>query len=107
MGFSLLGDVLRDWSNHELDDSIYLPRGAVPAIDLPVSILPFDPLRKRTFQDQEYFLGIEQIRDVIEGLEAQLGRTADIEERLRAVTHYARHDAFIEPHKAVAREERR
>jgi hypothetical protein len=97
MGLSLLSDVLRDCSKYELDDSVYLPRGARPSLDVPVNVLPFDRLRKRTFQDQEYLLGIEQVRDVIEGLETQLGRPADLEERLRAVVHYARRDAFLDP----------
>jgi len=101
MGTALLGEVLSDWGRYELDDSIYFPAGKEAALDINVSILPFDPMRKRVFKDQEYFIGIEQIRDVVEGLEAQLGRTATLDERLRAVVHYARHDAFIDPRDAV------
>jgi hypothetical protein len=48
-----------------------------------------------------YFLGIEQIRDVVVGLEGQLGRSASSTERLRAVLHFARHDAFIDPELAA------
>jgi hypothetical protein len=101
MGMALLIDVLTNWGKHELDDAIYLPSGKEPSLDLMVSVLPFDPARKRIFEDQEYFLGIEQIRDVIDGLEAQLGRAAMPLERLRAAIHYARHDAFIDPQEAV------
>jgi hypothetical protein len=100
MGLPLLSDVLEDCSKYELDDSVYLPQGVRPSLDAPVNVLPFDRLRKRTFQDQEYLLGIEQIRDVIEGLEAQLGRPTHLEERLRAVVHYAQYDAFIDPKSA-------
>lgn len=96
MGLSLLSDVLKDWSKYELDDSIYLPQGVSPALDVLVNVLPFDRFRKRSFQGQEYLLGIEQVRDAIEGLEAQLGRMTSLEERLRAVVHYARFDAFID-----------
>jgi hypothetical protein len=101
MGLSFLSDVLKNWGMYELDDSVYLPQGATPALDVPVTVLPFDRLRKRTFQGQEYLLGIEQIRDAIEGLETQLGRTSSLEERLRAVVYYARHDAFIDPQSAA------
>ncbi len=103
MGISILADVLNNWDKYELDDSIYLPSDKEPLLDLVVSVLPFDPTRKRIFEGQEYFLGIEQIRDVIEGLEDQIGRTATSIERLRAVIHYARCDAFIDPQDAVGR----
>ncbi|MEO7591497.1 MAG: hypothetical protein ABI134_09820 [Byssovorax sp.] len=107
MGITVLGDVLGDWSKHELDDSIYLPAGVNVALDLPVSIVPFDPVFEpgRIFNGQEYLLGIEQIRDVVEGLQDQLGRPPTLEERLRAVIHYARYDAFIDPKDAVGGQE--
>jgi hypothetical protein len=68
MGIALLAEVLNDWHKYELDDSIYLPSGVEPSLDLVVNVLPFDPSRRRQFEGQEYFLGIEQVRDVIEGL---------------------------------------
>jgi hypothetical protein len=97
MGLALLKDILTDWSKYELDDSIYVPAGSVAALDLEVNVLPFDPLRKRIFENQEYWLGIEQVRDVVEGLQDQLERPASPEERLKAVAHYAKFDAFIDP----------
>jgi len=97
MGNSILGDVLSDWGKYELDDSIYVPEGVEPTLDLDVSVLSFDPVRKRSFDGKEYLLGIEQVRDVIEGLEQQIGRSSTQSERLRAVLHYARYDAFIDP----------
>ncbi len=100
MGLTLLGDVLSSWEKCELDDSVYVPVGAILAVDLLVSVLPADPDGGRSFEEQEYFLGLEQIRDVVEGLEAQLGRKAKQTERLRAAVHYARHDAFIDPREA-------
>jgi hypothetical protein len=103
MGTALLADVLNDWSKYEPDDSVYLPSGKEPSLYQVVSVLPFDPTRKRAFEGQEYFLGIEQIRDAVEGLEAQLGRAAKPLERLRAATYYARHDAFIDPQDAMDR----
>jgi hypothetical protein len=97
MGLAILGEVLSDWRKYELDAMIYVAEGAEPTIDMPVSVLAFDGKRKRHFEGQRYLLGIEQMRDAIEGLESQLGRTATVSERLRAVVHYSRHDAFIEP----------
>lgn len=96
MGTTLLGEILRDWRGYELEDSIYLPAGKVAALDLIVRVLPFDPTMGRLFEQHEYWLGIEQVRDVVEGLEAQLGRTATPSERLRAVDHYAHYDAFMD-----------
>ena len=97
MGMAVLGDIIQDWRRYELDDSIYFPAGSAPTLDLEVSVLAFDPTRTRFFEGQEYWLGIEQIRDVIEGLENQLHRTTTPDERLKAVAHYAKHDAYIDP----------
>lgn len=101
MGLVLLGDVLANWDKYELDDEIYLPRGVQPTLDGGAHVFAFDPARKRSFEGNEYLLGIEQVREVVEGLEAQLGRTATPSERLRAVVHYALNDAFIDPRDAV------
>jgi hypothetical protein len=100
MGTAILGDVLSDWSSYELDDSVYLPVGASASLNMRVNVVPFDPEQPdlpRIFDDQEYLLGIEQIRDVVDGLQQQLGRAPTPDERLRAVLHYARYDAFIDP----------
>ena len=97
MGHAVLGEILTDWSSYELDDSVYVRADGDPALDTVVSVLSFDATRGRSYQGERYLLGIEQIRDVVEGLEEQLGRYASVEERLRAALHYAKHDAFIEP----------
>jgi len=97
MGTLVLRNILHGWQRYELDDSIYLPAGASPSLDLEVIVLPFDPGRPRVFDGQEYWLGIEQIRDVVEGLETQLHRSTSADERLKAVAHYAQYDAFIDP----------
>lgn len=97
MGLSLLGDVLKDWRRYELDDSIYLPIGEELTLEAQVEILPFDPLRKRIFENKRYLLGVEQVRDVVVGLELQLKRASSPEERLKAIAHYAKADAFIDP----------
>ena len=97
MGIALLRDILGDWSSYELDDSIYVPAGSVPTLDLEVSVLPFDPLRKRSCYGRDYWLGIEQLRDVVVGIQSQMKRQLQLEERLKAVAHYAKHDAFIDP----------
>ena len=101
MGSVLLGDVLANWNKYELDDEIYLPNGIQPAVDGLAYVFSFDPDRKRSSEGNEYLLGIEQVRDVVEGLEAQLGRVTTPHERLRAVVHYALNDAFIDPRDAV------
>ena len=98
MGSAPLGEVLGDWRRYALDDSIYLPVGSEPLLDVMVTVLPFDRQRHRIVEGLRYLVGIEQIRDVIEGLEGQLGRAATPDERLRAVVHSVRHDAFIDPH---------
>jgi hypothetical protein len=97
MVLAFLKDILNDWSAYELEDSIYLPSGTEPSLDLKVNVLPFDPMRKRVFEGQQYLLGIEQVRDAVEGLKGQLGRAPTLNERLRAIVHFARHDAFIDP----------
>lgn len=101
MGLALLSDIVKDWRTYALDDSIYVPLGTEPSLDTKVNILPFDRTRKRVFEGQQYLLGIEQVGNAVEGLERQLGRLASPIERLRAVLHYARHDAFIDPREAV------
>jgi len=96
MGRSFLEDILTNWSGYGLEDSIYLPAGSEPSLTLQVNVLSFDPLRKRIFEGQEHWLGVEQVRDVVEGLQRQLKREATPDERLRAVAHYAKFDAFID-----------
>ena len=44
-----------------------------------------------------YLFGIEQVRDVVKGLEAQVGRPLTDAERVQAVAHYAANDAFLDP----------
>lgn len=100
MGLAILGEVLSDWRRYELDDSIYVPLGVEVSNETKVHVLHFDRTRKRVFDGQRY-LGIEQVRDVVEGLDRQLGRAATPTERLRAVLHFVRHDAFIDPRGAV------
>jgi hypothetical protein len=101
MGLVLLGDVLANWDQYEMDDEIYLPKGIQPTLEGEAYIFSFDPKRKRSFEGNEYLLGIEQVCEVVEGLEAQLGRATTPKERLRAVLHYALNDAFIDPRDAV------
>jgi hypothetical protein len=98
---ALLSEVLANWSTYELDDSIYLSALELPDLETPVTIFACDPKRPRVFEGKHYFLGIEQVRDVIDGLEEQLRRPASLVERLRAVIHYAEHDAFIDPQALV------
>ena len=68
MRLTVLGEILNDWSGYELEDSIYLPKGTQPTLDGAAQVRPFDPDRKRDVESEKYFLGIEQVRDVVEGL---------------------------------------
>ena len=95
------GRVLENWEAHGLDDSVYVREGSDRNLDEFVEVLPFDPSRPRVVNGHAYLLGIEQIRDVVSGLERLLGRTSSPSERLRAVIHFARHDAFIDPELAT------
>ncbi|WP_444547645.1 DUF7716 domain-containing protein [Sorangium atrum] len=97
MGTPLLKEVLQEWEKYEPDDDLYVPSGTSVTLNTPVVILPFDRHRPRRVEDLEYILSFEQVRDAIVGLEAQLRRDTSAEERLVAVLHYARHDAFIDP----------
>ena len=54
MGTAVLKDILMDWQAYELDDSIYVRKGAEPTLDSEVTVLPFDPLRGRDFEGQSY-----------------------------------------------------
>ena len=101
MGITVLRDVLADFRKYDLDGLIYLPAGMEPSLDAAVMVHPFDPAIDRRLEGLEGFLGIEQIRDVVEGLEAQLRRVTTPSERLRAATYYAQYDAFIDPSAAV------
>lgn len=88
-----LADLMMIWDRYGLVDEIYLVGAAgEPSLETH---------RERTFDGRTYLLGIEQVRDAVTGLEAQLGRPATAPERLRAVVHYARYDASIDPGKAT------
>jgi hypothetical protein len=102
MGTPVLKDILENWEQFQLDDDIYVPTATLLTLDTVATVLPFDRTRPRAVGELEYLLSFEQVRDVITGLEAQLHRSATPQERLRAVIHYARHDAFIDPAAAVA-----
>ena len=97
MESTVLRDVLQSWDGYGLDDDIYIRSGAPRDLATEVMIFPFDRVRPRIFGSWEYLLSFEQVRDVIEGLERQLGRSTSLEERAAAVLHYAEQDAFIEP----------
>ena len=72
MGHAVLGERLGGWRKYELDDSLYLPIGSVPSLEAIANV--FAVMRKRLFEGQQYLLGIEQVRDVIEALQRQLGQ---------------------------------
>jgi hypothetical protein len=91
------GEVLDQWARFELDDSLYVQPGEALDLESVVEIVPFDRATARSVDGKAYLLGIEQVRDVIEGLGAQLERSPTMNERLKAVLHYAKHDAFIDP----------
>ena len=101
MGITVLMDVLADYGKYDLDGLIFLPTGMEPSLDAAAVVHPFDPAVDRRLEGLEGFLGIEQIRDVVEGLEAQLRRATTPGERLRAAAYYAQYDAFINPSAAV------
>lgn len=101
MGFTALNNVLVNWDTYDLDGVVYLPAGTDPSLDAMVTVLPFDPAKNRRLEGLEGFIGLEQLRDAVEGLEAQLGRATTPGERLRAAIHYTRHDTFIDPSAAL------
>ncbi|XYH94297.1 hypothetical protein ACMHYB_41645 [Sorangium sp. So ce1128] len=101
MGFTTLKNVLVDWDKYDPDGMVYLPAGTDPSLDAMVIVLPFDPAKDRRLEDLEGFIGLEQLRDAVEGLEAHRGRATTPGERLRAAIHYARYDAFIDPSAAL------
>jgi hypothetical protein len=89
-------EVLEQWARFELDDALYVPMDEILGLETVVDVIPFDGINSRK-ADRRYLLGFEQVRDVIEGLTAQLGRAPTPKEGLKAVLHYAQHDAFIDP----------
>lgn len=101
MGITVLRDVLAEYRTYEMDGVIYLPVGVDPSLDAAATVLSYDPAINRRIEGLEGFLLIEQVRDIVEGLEAQLSRVTTPSERLRAVIHYALHDAYIDPSAAI------
>lgn len=92
-----LREVLEQWARFELDDSLYVQPGEALGLASAVEIVAHDRATSRSVDGRAYLLGIEQVRDVVDGLAAQLGRPPTMSERLKAVLHYAEHDAFIDP----------
>jgi hypothetical protein len=90
-------EVLDQWARFELGDSLYVQPGETLGLESAVEIVPCDRATARSLDGKAYLLGIEQVRDVIDGLAAQLERSPTMSERLKAVLHYAEHDAFIDP----------
>ena len=107
MGKALLKEVLSSWDQYELDDQIYVPSGVPLTLDTEVAVfVDKNYARGHLVCDLEYFLGFEQVRDQIEGLEHYFGRSTTPEERLIAVLHYAEFDAPLDPEEVAARSRR-
>ena len=101
MGRFVLRDILEHLSDFGVEDVVYvldeLPFAKVE-LETPIIVLQFDPLDPAACPEgMTYFLEISVMREVIEGLEAQIGRAPTLEERAMAVRHYAEYDAYIDP----------
>jgi hypothetical protein len=89
----LLKDVIARWRNFDIEDNLYVAPGDPLGADTLVVIHPASERPKPS--GLSYFIGVEQIRDVVEGLSADLGRAPTEDEAVRAVIHYAEFDAPI------------
>lgn len=94
MGQQLL-DVIRSWQKYPLSDSIYVARDADVSGATVVDVVSHedDPAPSR----DRYLIGIEQIRDIVEGLTEFFGAEPTSDEAVRSVLYYAENDAFLDP----------
>jgi len=92
----LMRSILEEW-NDRAGGQIYVPVGSEITPDTEVRMKRAGERMPRVHQGYECLLGMEKVGDVVESLEYAFVRQATIEERLRAVLHYAEYDAFIDP----------
>ena len=95
MGLAILGDILRDPNAHEADVVVYIPDDTREIGVFTRALL----VQHGSHSDEyvagyRYFLELGTIREVIDGLDAQLSEPSTPLQRLRAVSYYAEHDAF-------------
>ena len=96
MGKHVLRSLLRDSRDFEPDDQLYVDEeDAAPMLDSVVEVLACDLDRPAQWQRKRYLMGIQQLRDAIDALEGDIGRTATIDERYKAFKYFLEHDAFL------------
>ena len=101
MGRIILRELIGGIGQFGVEDVAYVPGemdlGEVTP-ETSVIIRTYDPQdpSKRP-EGGKYFLEVSVMREVIEGLETQLNRSATIEESVKAIRHYAIYDAYIDP----------
>ncbi len=96
MGIVVLGTVIETWADYPISTMLFVQDGVVVSADTEVTIVPFVGRSSRGPEGTRYYLGIEQIRDVLDAL-TQEGVSATPRQKFIAVNHYAENDAFIDP----------
>jgi hypothetical protein len=96
MGKSILRIVIDAWDKYPLSTMLFVPDELEVTPDMEVVLVPFVNRFSHGPAGTRYYLGIEQIRDVVDALK-QEGLDATAEQKFLAVKHYAENDAFIDP----------
>ena len=95
MGMAILGEVLRNAASYEPDMIVYVPEGAQEVtLFTQVLIVQHGSYSEDDVQAHRYLLETGVIRDVLDGLQEQLGTPPTPPQALREVLYYAEHDAF-------------
>lgn len=95
MGSKLLIDVIRAAQSFDGAEQLFVPEGVAPAVDTPVEIRDFGN-EPAPAEGQRYFLGLEQVQDVVDALREELPDPSD-DQLVQAVVYYSERDAFIDP----------
>ncbi|MEO7589922.1 MAG: hypothetical protein ABI134_01800 [Byssovorax sp.] len=96
MGKAILEVVIDEWEKYPLSTMLFVPDGLEVTPRMEVFLVPFVNRLSRGPAGTRYYLGIEQIRDVVDALK-QEGLEPTAEQKFLAVKHYAENDAFIDP----------
>jgi hypothetical protein len=96
MGKATLEIVIEEWDKYPASTMLFIPDGQEVTPHTEFVLVPFVDRFSAGPAGTRYYLGIEQIRDVVDALNRE-AFDATAEQMFLAVKHYAENDAFIDP----------
>jgi len=95
MGSTLLSDILDNLRDLGLDDVVFARTDGDICEGTEGVVMHADAAPDADPPGLKSLLMVQQLIDIIDSLEFELGRSATFLERIRAIEHYMKYDAYI------------